>query len=71
LDEKTQKVYLAIYNCKMLLRAIARKSGLERTTTYHQLDKLTKLGLVSIYRSGGIKKIFGGKCAKNQRDAGK
>ena len=58
LDEKTQKVYLAILQLQDApAAAIARKSGLERTTTYHQLDKLTKLGLVSIYRSGGIKRF--------------
>lgn len=58
LDAKTQKVYLAILRLQDApAAAISRKAGLERTTTYHQLDKLTKMGLVSIYRSGGVKRF--------------
>lgn len=36
---------------------IAKKAGLERTTTYHQLENLIKLGLISSYRSNNVKRF--------------
>ena len=58
IDEKGQKVYLALLALTDApVSNIAKKSGLERTTAYHHLEKLLKLGLVSTYRNKNTKRF--------------
>lgn len=58
IDEKGQKVYLALLALTDApVSNVAKKAGLERTTTYHHLEKLLKLGLVSTYRSKNTKRF--------------
>lgn len=58
LNEKDQKVYLSLLELTDApVSNIARKTGLERTTTYHHLKKLLKLGLVSTYTSKNTKRF--------------
>lgn len=58
LDEKNQKVYLALLKlADAPVSLVAKKSGLPRTTAYHQLGKLIKLGLVSSYRHQSVKRF--------------
>ena len=58
IDEKGQKVYLALLAlADAPVSNIAKKSGLERTTAYHHLEKLLKLGLVSTYRNKNTKRF--------------
>lgn len=58
LNEKDQKVYLALLElADAPVSSIARKTGLERTTAYHHLEKLLKLGLVSTYKSKNTKRF--------------
>lgn len=55
LDEKSQQVYLALLKLGDAPAAIvAKKSGLPRTTAYHQLENLVKLGLASKYKQNGV-----------------
>jgi sugar-specific transcriptional regulator TrmB len=55
LDEKSQKVYLTLLKLGDAPAAvIAKRAGLPRTTTYHHLESLTKLGLASKYRENKI-----------------
>lgn len=55
LDDKSQKVYLALLRLNDAPAAIiAKKAGLPRTTTYHHLENLTKLGLASRYKHNNI-----------------
>lgn len=55
LDEKSQKVYLALLGLSDAPAAmIAKKSGLPRTTAYHHLEKLVELGLASKYKQNGV-----------------
>lgn len=58
LNEKTQKVYMTLLKlADAPANDIARKSGIERTTTYHQLEYLIKLGLISSYRHKNIRRF--------------
>src|SRR3989338_7786499 len=58
LDDKNQKVYLALLKLADAPGSlVAKKAGLPRTTAYHQLDKLVKLGLASTYRHQNIKRF--------------
>lgn len=58
LNEKTQKVYLSILKLvDAPASVISKHAGLERTTTYHQLEYLMKLGLVSTYRNRNKKRF--------------
>lgn len=58
LDEKNQKVYLALLKLTDAPGSlVAKKASLPRTTTYHQLEKLINLGLVSTYRNKGVKRF--------------
>lgn len=58
LDEKNQKVYLALLKLTDAPgSSIAKKAGLPRTTAYHQLEKLVGIGLVSTYRHKGVKRF--------------
>jgi sugar-specific transcriptional regulator TrmB len=51
LDEKSQKVYLAILKLSDAPASIiAKKAGLPRTTTYHHLENLVEMGLASKYK---------------------
>lgn len=55
LDDKSQKVYLALLRLSDAPAAIiAKKAGLPRTTTYHHLENLTKLGLASRYKHNNV-----------------
>ena len=58
LDDKNQKVYLALLKlADAPVSAVAKKAGLPRTTAYHQLGKLIRLGLVSTYRHKDTKRF--------------
>ena len=58
LDEKSQKVYLALLKLADASASIvAKKTGLERTTTHHHLEHLVKLGLISTYRHKNTKRF--------------
>lgn len=58
LDEKGQKVYLALLKlADAPAAAIAKKAELERTTTYHHLERLLQMGLASSYRHHKIKRF--------------
>jgi sugar-specific transcriptional regulator TrmB len=58
LDEKSQKIYLALLKLTDASASIiAKKAELERTTTHHHLEHLVKLGLVSTYRHKNIKRF--------------
>lgn len=55
LDAKQQKVYLTLLKLGDAPAAmIAKRVGLPRTTTYHNLESLVKDGLASTYKSGGV-----------------
>jgi sugar-specific transcriptional regulator TrmB len=59
LDEKSQKVYLALLKlADVPASTIAKKAGLERTTTHHHLEHLIKLGLVSTYSHKNSKRFI-------------
>lgn len=50
LDGKSQKVYLTLLAlADAPVSIIAKRAGLKRTTTHHQLENLAKLGLASSY----------------------
>lgn len=58
LDEKNQKAYMALLKlADAPVSLVAKKAGLPRTTTYHQLEKLIRLGLASSYRHRNIKRF--------------
>lgn len=58
LNEKSQKVYLALLKVADAPPSlIAKKAGLERTTTYHHLEHLVQLGLASTYRHQNTKRF--------------
>lgn len=58
LDEKNQKVYLALLKlADAPVSLVAKKAGLPRTTTYHQLGKLIESGLASSYRHRNVKRF--------------
>ena len=58
LDDKNQKVYLALLKLADAPGSlVAKKAGLPRTTAYHQLDRLVKLGLASTYHHQNIKRF--------------
>lgn len=58
LDEKSQKVYLALLRlADAPASVVAKRAGLERTTTYHQLEHLINLGLASSYRHKNMKRF--------------
>jgi sugar-specific transcriptional regulator TrmB len=51
LDEKSQKVYLALLKLEDAPASIiSKKTGLPRTTCYHHLDNLIEMGLASRYK---------------------
>lgn len=55
LDQKNQMVYLALLKLgDAPASMIAKKSGLPRTTAYHQLENLVRLGLASKYKQKNI-----------------
>lgn len=55
LDEKNQKIYLLLLKLSDAPASmIAKKSGLPRTTAYHQLENLVRLGLASKYKQKNI-----------------
>lgn len=55
LDEKSQRVYLALLKVSDAPAAlIAKKAGLPRTTTYHHLESLVEAGLASKYKQNNV-----------------
>lgn len=58
LDEKSQKVYLALLRLgDAPATIIAKKAEVERTTAHHHLEHLIRLGLASSYRERHIKRF--------------
>lgn len=58
LDEKDQKVYLALLKLvDAPISRIAKVSGIQRTTAYYRIEKLIKLGLASSYRHHNVKRF--------------
>jgi len=58
LDEKSQKVYLALLQLSDApATMISKKAGLKRTTTHHHLEQLVGLGLASSYRQNNAKRF--------------
>ena len=58
LDDKDQKVYMALLKLTDATASqIAMASKMERTTTYHHLEKLLKLGLATSYRHKNTKRF--------------
>ena len=57
LDEKTEKVYVALLKLADAPAAkVARESGLKRTSVYHVLENLASMGLASSYIHRGVKR---------------
>ena len=57
LDEKTEKVYVALLKLTDAPAAkVARESGLKRTSVYHVLENLASMGLASSYIHRGVKR---------------
>lgn len=58
LNEKSQKVYLALLQLgDAPATIISKKAGLKRTTTHHNLELLIGLGLASSYRQNNTKRF--------------
>jgi HTH-type transcriptional regulator, sugar sensing transcriptional regulator len=58
LDEKSQKVYLALLQSgDAPATVISKRAGIKRTTTHHHLESLIGLGLASSYRQQNVKRF--------------
>jgi len=58
LDDKSQKVYLALLQLgDAPATMLSKKAGLKRTTTHHHLELLISLGLISSYRQNNTKRF--------------
>ena len=58
LDDKDQKVYMALLKLTDAAASnVAMSAKMERTTTYHHLEKLLKLGLATSYRHKNTKRF--------------
>ncbi|MFQ5662198.1 MAG: TrmB family transcriptional regulator [Candidatus Paceibacteria bacterium] len=58
LDDKDQKVYMALLKLTdATASSIAMSAKMERTSTYHHLEKLLKLGLATSYRHKNTKRF--------------
>jgi len=58
LDDKDQKVYMALLKLTdATASSVAMSAKMERTSTYHHLEKLLKLGLATSYRHKNTKRF--------------